>query len=80
MAMYIYEDNYYNFIERSLYLLQLNLAIFTMTSHAIFVKMSQRTLLVSRVAQKTRTTLLQICLKKSGALLSCHADVIHEPV
>ena len=52
MVMYIYEDNYYNFIERSLYLLQLYLAIFTMTSHAIFVKMSQRTLLVSRVAQK----------------------------
>lgn len=78
MVMYIYEDNYYNFIERSLYLLYL--AIFTMTSHAIFVKMSQRTLLVSRVAQKTRTTLLQICLKKSGALLSCHADVIHKPV
>lgn len=78
MVMYIYEDNYYNFIERSLYLLYL--AMFTMTSHAIFVKMSQRTLLVSRVAQKTRTTLLQICLKKSGALLSCHADVIHKPV
>lgn len=78
MVMYIYEDNYYNFIERSLYLLYL--AIFTMTSHAIFVKMSQRILLVSRVAQKTRTTLLQICLKKSGALLSCHADVIHKPV
>lgn len=36
MVMYIYEDNYYNFIERSLYLLQLYLAIFTMTSHAIF--------------------------------------------